>query len=1083
MSLGTVTVLFTDLVGSTEMVGTRGESEADRERRAHIADAQSAIDRHEGVMVKSLGDGVMARFASAVDAIRASLAIQQATMHRRDAAFVRVGIAAGDVEIEDDGDLSGLPVHEAARLCNSAGGGQILVSGTARALAGRRVEATLRSIGELELRGFDEPVEAFEVIDPAQNAGPVPLPTGLETKRRMPFVARTEELDALDEEWKLSRTRAARLVVISGDAGVGKSRLIETFTHRAHQDGALVLAGRCDPDVAVPYGPVVQALTHLTRHLDLSALPGIEERHLGLVSQLLHGSTPTGPVSGEASDAAIARHELFDAVWRVLGSAAERNRGGMVIVADDLQWASEGTIAIVRFLLSHCDQLPVLLLGTCRTSEVRPDMAFASLLTEISTGEGQGHRLALQGLGSDDVAALLEAAAGSPLDEAASQLAHSLCEQTGGNPLFVGELLLSLIDTGRVVLEDGHYVTSDAIDHAPLPSSIRDSVNQRMAGLHDNARRVLEAAAVIGVEFELETAAKVVGIDLLQAVEHADEALNVGLLSDRTSTGPLAFNHDLIRRGLYEGISAPRRSLLHGQVATLLEERHPEPSASEAALLAHHWRESLVASRAEKVAVNLLRAGDGAMTDFAYDDALELYESANEAGPELAETSAAIRLGMALASRALGRDGYREDLADAASAAMEVGRHDLVVRAALSIQTTVFARPAGLVPDHLAIRLLEGALALPELPDPDRARMLARLAVQVALTDADQARAIAEQAESIARALSDPAVLAFVLVHRGSVEASPSTVESRQKVGEEAAALARRAGDLEMAHAASWLLAGAAAESGEARSLETHVGDLGAVGAALGRPAHAYVARWMRTAQLLALEPGKHEHEVDACFAVGVEAGYEHALFVYTAQLFQVRWDRGALLDLIPAVENLVTESPHILGWRAALAVCHSENDQLDAATEVLELFADRGWAVPLDWLWSTTHMLLGESLTRTGVDPSVAAILHDRVRPYADRCAVTANVLNLLGSLQLPAAVFASLAGRTDDAESHFSEALRVNQALGNAAFEVRTLRGWAEHHMRVGEADARQFAERARQLADRWDMAAELRRIDRLL
>jgi class 3 adenylate cyclase len=252
----TATVLFTDLVGSTELRGRLGEEAADELRRTHDHLLAHAVEAHHGQVVKGLGDGIMATFAGAADAVGAAVAIQQAVdrLNRSgkspEPIAVRVGLSAGDVGFDGD-DVHGTPVIEASRLCGAASGGRILISDVVRLLAGL-ADDQLIDQGPLDLKGLERAVQACEVCWEPAPAQTIPMPALLTDIGRI-FVGRDAELDRLGQLWKEAAAGERRVVLLAGEPGVGKTRLVAELAMRIHDQGGVVLAGRCDEDLGVPF--------------------------------------------------------------------------------------------------------------------------------------------------------------------------------------------------------------------------------------------------------------------------------------------------------------------------------------------------------------------------------------------------------------------------------------------------------------------------------------------------------------------------------------------------------------------------------------------------------------------------------------------------------------------------------------------------------------------------------------------------------------------------------------------------------------------------------------------------------------
>src|SRR6202050_2899499 len=259
----TVSVLMTDLVGSTALAGPVGPEAAERRRQEHFGMLRGALGRSGGREVKNLGDGLMVVFQSASKALECAVEMQQAVEVRNRRAEqrlgVRIGVSLGEATRED-GDYFGEPVVEAARLCASAEGGQIVVNAVVRQIAGTREALSFGSMGGLELKGISEPVQAYELRWEPLLATGIALPERLRELPATGYVGREDERARLAELWTRARDGPLRLALISGEAGVGKTRLATHLALQARGDGATVLYGRCDEDLGVPYQPWAQAL-------------------------------------------------------------------------------------------------------------------------------------------------------------------------------------------------------------------------------------------------------------------------------------------------------------------------------------------------------------------------------------------------------------------------------------------------------------------------------------------------------------------------------------------------------------------------------------------------------------------------------------------------------------------------------------------------------------------------------------------------------------------------------------------------------------------------------------------------------
>jgi len=350
---GTVTVLFTDLVASTELRQTLGDDRADELRREHDRVVRDAATEHDGTEVKSLGDGFMLVFGASAEAVGAAVAMQEAVtrLSRRAPVpiSIRVGLSAGDV-VWEDGDCFGTPVVEASRLCGAAAPGQILVSDVVRLLAGSRGGHTFTAVGSIDLKGLTEPVNASEVAWESTAEASVSLPGALAAGDQGRFVGRAAEREQLATAWKDAATGTRRVTLLSGEPGVGKTRLAAELARVAHDEGATILYGRCEEDLGVPYQPFVEALRPYVAACPVGELAEQVAPYGGDLARLVPelaeriADLPTALVA----DPETERYRLFDAVTSFLGNIV--GTAPVVLVLDDLHWAAKPTLLLLRHL-------------------------------------------------------------------------------------------------------------------------------------------------------------------------------------------------------------------------------------------------------------------------------------------------------------------------------------------------------------------------------------------------------------------------------------------------------------------------------------------------------------------------------------------------------------------------------------------------------------------------------------------------------------------------------------------------------------------------------------------------------------
>lgn len=592
MAVATVTVLFTDLVSSTEMLSRVGEEAAEVLRREHFRLLREAIAANNGREVKNLGDGLMVAFDAVTAAIGCALSMQQVLEARNRSAeerlSIRVGVSSGEAEVEE-GDYFGGPVVEAARLCAKAEGGEILTTELVRLLSGGRGGFVFESMGQLELKGLEEPVSAYRVAwEPLAPQGPevVLLPHRMEGGA-IAFVGRNSERQRLEGALAEATVGRFRTVLVAGEAGIGKTSLASAVARQAFEDGALVLYGRCEEHHGIPYQPWIEALGHLVRYAPIEVLLA----HVAVYRGELAGFVPelsvrTG-VEPPPPEADGTRALPYGAVADLLARASEL--APVVLVMDDLHWADDATAQLLRHVGTTDQPLRALIVGTFRDSKVDTGHPLASTLAAFHRIEGV-ERLVLGGLGDDDLVALIEAAAGRPVTDDALDFRDALMRETDGHPFFVRELLRHLADSGVLYHEEAErWVASRDLHSAGLPVSIREVIQGRVARLGDDAVKVLSMAAVIGRDFDLELLARVVTVDQTTLIDVLDQAVADAVLVERELPGQFRFAHALFEHALYRELSSLRRSCAHRDVASALEDMCGDDPGDRLGDLTYHW--------------------------------------------------------------------------------------------------------------------------------------------------------------------------------------------------------------------------------------------------------------------------------------------------------------------------------------------------------------------------------------------------------------------------------------------------------------------------------------------------------------
>ncbi len=426
MTTENVTVLFTDMVGSTALASTLAPNVADELRRAHFAILRQAVAEAGGTEVKHLGDGLMVVFGAPSGALSCAVAMQQGidrdNRGRERPVGLRVGLSGGEVSREDD-DYFGDPVVEAARLCACCESGQVLAADIVRLTAGRRSRHECRSLGELTLKGLPDPVETVEVVwqppDRAEAGPAVPLPGRLAVGPATGVVGREAETAAMLDAYKrVAEGEVREVFLVSGEAGLGKTTLVAATARAAFDSGACVLFGHCEEDLATPYQLFAEALGHFVTHASEEQLVAHVDAHGSALARLvpaLSRRLPGLPPS-TATDADTERYQLFAAVVGLLVMASEHQP--VVVVLEDLQWADKASLQLLGHVITADQPMRLLVLGTYRDSELSRSHPLLDTLAALHRQHSVVH-IELTGLDDTGVMSLMEAAAGHTLDDAA----------------------------------------------------------------------------------------------------------------------------------------------------------------------------------------------------------------------------------------------------------------------------------------------------------------------------------------------------------------------------------------------------------------------------------------------------------------------------------------------------------------------------------------------------------------------------------------------------------------------------------------------------------------------------------------
>jgi DNA-binding NarL/FixJ family response regulator len=442
------------------------------------------------------------------------------------------------------------------------------------------------------------------------------------------MIGRYEQLTALAAHLQQARGGAGLLVLVAGEAGTGKTRLVRAFLEQVPtQAGVEVLQGYCyEQEPAISYGPFLDLLSAVLRIHSSEALLAAAGPLGGELVTLLPELAPLAPPPTAAGDPQSQKRRLFDALYRVLRPQSSAHC--RILVLEDLHWADQTSLELLLYLLRAGQHDPLLILCTYRSDELHRRHPLTHFLAQL-TRERAYHEVRIAPLSQPDLAQMLEATLERAVPGAFVAI---LADRTGGNPFFVEEILRSLLDQGR--LDAVLQATQRGGGSVPLaiPLSIKDSIQRRTADLDTATLGVLHYAAVIGRRFDFALLLRLTGLEeaaLVQAIERLVErqlvAEEPGSLEDRYS-----FRHALSREAVYEDLLGRHRRLKHREVLQALEELYADDDQDPVLdQLAYH---SLQAREEAKAGHYARLAGDRSARMLAFREALGHYQTALELG-------------------------------------------------------------------------------------------------------------------------------------------------------------------------------------------------------------------------------------------------------------------------------------------------------------------------------------------------------------------------------------------------------------------------------------------------------------------
>jgi DNA-binding CsgD family transcriptional regulator/tetratricopeptide (TPR) repeat protein len=859
------------------------------------------------------------------------------------------------------------------------------------------------------------------------------------------FVGRTAELRQLVAGLDRALQGRGGMFLLSGEPGIGKTRVAEELALEARKRDAAVYWGRSTlAEGAPPYWPWVQILRSVLRDVGDAEFRRLAGPGLAQILQVvpdLRGHFPD--VTPTPGDDAQTRFGTYDSVVQLLLDASGARP--MVLVLDDLHWADTPSLLLLQLLAGQLPHSRLIVIATYRDRELATDHLLRTHLADF-VRRGETTELPIAGLRNPEVVSLLRVLTGF---EPAADVAQRLQAQTGGNPFFLGELARTLGDAGPEPSQWKFPASPDVI-----PQGIGAVLRRRIETLSTDCRGALEIGAVAGHDIDLDLLETATARGRPRLLDLLDEAIVNGVVTRRG--GRNSFAHGLVRDAVYSGISAARRGELHGLIGRMLEGGSFGSSAAPAVQLAHHFVEASAVdpSVRAKALEYASAAGRRALAELAYEEAVRLFELAlGRAAP----VDSVERAGLILD---LGRARYLAgDIGGAMEAAEEVARmaEELDDRNLLA-RATVVARGVGGPGLTLRIkRLCNRAMRRPTQDASLRIQVLSQLTAALMQTgDAADERAAKEssrEAVLLAQDAVDPDVI-FAGIHaRQMATAGPDGVDERLQLAERTLRLARETGRSSIAQwGHAWRL-DALVQLGRIDEAELTVELL----ARLAGELHEPLARWraVQAHSWLSLLRGSFaEADVLAEEARQLGRSGHHAPAEFTYLIHRIATAilvgglEQAFQDMREQLRPLAEMEPIPPAFAAGPFALMGRMEEARAA--VRQVAAAGLETIGPAMIRLPAMALLTEAITAVG-EADLASAAYAALLPYA-HLNVSGGANGFNGSVSRHLGMLSTTLKRWDEAAEHYEQAIEFELRMGARPFVVRSQIAYAEMLLRAG-------------------------------
>lgn len=865
-----------------------------------------------------------------------------------------------------------------------------------------------------------------------------------------PFVGRDREVAELRAGLEEAAAGRGRLLLIAGEPGIGKTRLVDEFSSHAAGRGAQVLWGACQGMGEPAYWPWLQIIRQRVRSCELAQLveelgPGVAD--IAPLVDEVRERLPDAPVRAATLEPEQARFRLFDSIATFLKNVARAQP--VLLVLDDLHWADEASMQLLQFLSRELRDARLLVVGTYRHDEIGRQHPLSRALGDLTISG----RIVLAGFSQPEVSRFIRAMLDTECPDSVATAVH---RHTEGNPFFVSEVVRLLAFDGR--LPRAQDIESGALG---IPQGVREVIGRRLDRLSEECNRTLAVAAVIGREFDIELLASASGVTRARLPELLQEAVAARVLAERPSgPGGFRFAHDLIRAALYSELPSEQQRHLHQRVGETLEVFCAGDLEPHLAELAHHFFEGMRVGNAigdaTKATDYAIRAGQQALGMFAHEDAVKHFERARACLENTADDAASqaplrkllIALGQAQARAGDWRQA-KKTLLHAVQLARKAGDSQRLAQAALAMMNPFPG--VGNTIDRTRSALLEEALqSISSADSALRSRVMARLANEDEYADVDQNRdTLSREALEMARRVGDTVALAHALFSRFWVLlASLVDPASLAGLATEVIELGMKLGDKDLAvmgyncRIATFVTVGDISRADRDTALRAQLAD------ELRAPWHEFVTLCLRATQ--ALTAGRFNEAEELAPQIMAMLGQHKAGGRMLGMLFfRLRYEQGRGEEVEASVRALADRDETVPATRAALAALYTElGREAEARSEFERLAAHDFCDLPHDVTWLTAVAYLAHTCAFLR-DARRGALLYRLLAPHA-HLHVGAVYFSYLGSVSHYLAILAATMERYTEAEQQFRQALQAEARMGARPAVARTQLAYAEMLLR---------------------------------